>query len=173
MTTAERWVVLAEVTRPHGVRGEVRLRVYNADSDLLLDQRSVRLELPDGAARVQAVSSMRRADGAILAKLAGVDDRDAADALRGARVCVRRDAFPPLDDGEFYVCDVEGARVEGPDGVVGTVRDLASYPTVDALVVEGSKGRFEVPLLDSFVVVVDVGAGVVRITREALDLAFG
>ena len=45
-------------------------------------------------------------------RLAGVDDRDAAEALRGAEVCVRaRRASPPLDEGEFYACDLEGARV--------------------------------------------------------------
>lgn len=172
-----RWIPLAEVTRPHGVVGEVRLRVYNADSDLLLEQRRVRLEAPGpdaGGPRDVVLRSVRRANDALLAKVEGVADRDAAEKLRGFRVCVRRDAFPPLDTGEFYVCDLVGAEVEGPDGVVGAVADLASYPTVDALVVVGEgRGRFEIPLLDTFVESVDAAAGRVRITRDALELVGG
>ena len=58
-----------------------------------------------------SIDRARRADGAILMKLYSIDDRDRADELRGALICVRRRDFPPLGDGEFYVCDAKGARV--------------------------------------------------------------
>ncbi len=90
------------------------------------------------------VDRARRADDAILMKLHGVDDRDRADELRGALVCVQRESFPPLDEGEFYVCDVEGARVSmrrGEPRALGTVRELRNYPSVDVLVVVGERRR--------------------------------
>ncbi len=107
----------------------------------------------------------RRANDAILMKLYSVDDRDGADALRGAVVCVRRREFPPLDEGEFYACDVEGARVvlAGDDSEhdVGVVRTLRSYPTADVLVVDppGGGPAWEVPLTADVVREVDLPSG--------------
>jgi 16S rRNA processing protein RimM len=171
----ERWVPLAVVARPHGVRGEVRLRPYNADSDLLLDAPEVVLRHPGGATRAVAFEWVRRAHDAFLAKLEGLDDRDDVEALRGAEVLVRRLDFPPLEPGEFYVCDVVGAKVVGPDGEIGTVADVVSYPTVESLVVAppgAGKGTFEIPLIEGFIEDVDADAGIVRVTADGAERAF-
>ena len=158
------WIPLAEVARPHGVRGELRLKLYNADSDILLEQDAVLLRLKDGKERAVTVDKARRADDAILMKLRTVDDRTRADELRQAQVCVRRSAFPPLDEGEFYVCDLVGARVlmKAGEGTVplGTVRELRTYPSVEVLVIHAEDGGkdWEVPLVEAFVESVDARA---------------
>jgi 16S rRNA processing protein RimM len=168
-----RWVALAEVTRPHGVRGEVRLRVYNSDSDLLPSQTEVLVRSRAGGERKMGVESMRGADaGHLIAKFRGVDDRDEADGLRNAEVCVRRDAFPPVEEGEFYVCDVIGARVVGPSGDLGEVLDLVSYPSADAFLVKTGLpdvGNIELPLLDEFIDHVDTEHGEVHVKVAAVD----
>jgi 16S rRNA processing protein RimM len=166
---SRRYVPLAEVARPHGVLGELRLTVYNADSDLLLHKPPVRLRLSDGSERDARVTSARENNKALLVRLEGVVDRDQAEALRGALVCVARDAFPPLDEGEFYACDVEGAQAKLASGeVVGTVRGLRSYPTCEVLVVERAGGReLEVPLVETFVGSIDVERG--EVTLQSLD----
>lgn len=149
------WIPLAEVARPHGVRGELRLRVYNRDSDLLLDCEEVLLRTADGAERPARLEGARWSDQALLVLLEGTTSRNDAELLRGAVLSVRRSAFPPLEDGEFYACDVEGATVvlEGGE-VLGTVRELVSFPSVEALVVEGPRGTWEIPLLEGFVAAV-------------------
>lgn len=166
-----RYVPVAEITRPHGVRGEVRLRLYNEASDLLLTRPAITLHLPDGGVRDAKVVGARPVDKAWLVRLAGIDDRNAAEALRGAKVCVPRDAFGPLEEGEFYACDVEGARVMTPEGdLLGRVKSLQSYPTCDVLVVEREGApSIEIPLTDSFVSSVDVEQQVVQlVTLEGL-----
>jgi 16S rRNA processing protein RimM len=170
---SERWVPLAEVMRPHGVRGEVRLRLFNRDSDLLLGLDEVLVRFPDGEEQEVSVDFARRANEAILMRLHAVDDRDGADGLRGARICARRSDFPPAEPGEFYACDVEGARVavEGGDEL-GTVSELRSYPTLDVLVVKASDGGrpWEVPLVESVVKAIDVQGGTVTLlTREGVE----
>jgi 16S rRNA processing protein RimM len=166
-------VPLASVARPHGVRGEVRLKLYNTDSDILLKLDEVLVRLPGGEEHEVSIDSARRADQAILMKLYSVDDRDRAEELRGAELCARRKDFPPLEDGEFYVCDVEGAEVFAPDGsALGRVRELRSYPSVDALIVDAADGGkpWEVPLVAAFVREVDVAAGRVSLaTLEGLE----
>jgi 16S rRNA processing protein RimM len=162
------YIPVAEVARPHGVRGELRLKLYNPGSDLLsrrAGEGRVRLRLPDGSERDVAILQARASNAALLVRLAGVDDRDAAEALRGAEVCVPREAFPALAEGEFYACDLEGARAVMRSGEeIGTVEGIASYPTCDALVVDKGGGRtIEIPLLEAYVGSVDVERKVVEI----------
>src|SRR6476661_894589 len=111
MIEPDAWVPLAEVARPHGVRGELRLKLFNKDSDLLLNLEEVLVRLKEGGEHEVTVDKARRADIAILMKLHSVDDRDRADELRGALICARRRDFPALEEGEFYTCDIVGARV--------------------------------------------------------------
>jgi 16S rRNA processing protein RimM len=120
------------------------------------------LRYPDGTEQEVSVDGARWADDAMLMKLYSVDDRGRADELRGALICVRRGDFPSLEAGEFYVCDIEGARVLLRQGegvaLLGSVRELRSYPTLDVVVVTASDGGkdWEVPLLDAFIEKVDV-----------------
>jgi 16S rRNA processing protein RimM len=152
------------------VKGEVRLKLYNRDSDVLLEQDEVRVRFPDGDEQEVSVDGARRADDAILMKLHSVDDRDTADELRGALVCVERASFPPLEPGEFYVCDLEGARVEMRNGEglspIGAVKELRSYPSVDVLVVQADDGGndWEIPLVEAFVEEVDTARRLVIVS---------
>jgi 16S rRNA processing protein RimM len=159
--------------RPHGVRGELRLRLFNSDSDLLLELDDVLVRFADGEEQEVSVDGARRANDAILMKLHSVDDRDGADELRGARICGRRADFPALDEGEFYACDVEGARVVVEGGEeLGRVTELRSYPTTDVLVVPAKDGgrAWEVPLVEAVVKGVDVEAGTVTLaTLEGVE----
>jgi 16S rRNA processing protein RimM len=169
-------VPLAEVARPHGIKGELRLKPFNKDSDLLLGLDEVLVRMKDGEEHEVSVDRARKADDAILMKLYSVDDRDKAGELRGALVCAKRGSFPELEDGEFYWCDVIGADVVvGPAGheePLGTVRELKAYPTIDVLVVRARDGGkdWEVPLVDAYVRRVDAEAGVVTLaTLEGLE----
>jgi len=160
-----RFVAVAEIARAHGIQGEVRLKLYHDGSDLLAQRPTLKLRLPDGGERTAEISAIRNANKAVLARIVGVADRDAAEALQGAVLLVPRDEFPPLEEGEFYACDIEGARAElGSGEVVGRVLALASYPTCEVLVVERPDGsKLEIPLLDDFVATVDASSGVVRL----------
>jgi len=170
MLSPDRWVPLAEIARAHGVRGEVRLRLFNADSDLLLLADEVLVRTREGDEHEVSVDAARRANDAILMKLHSVDDKDKADELRGSLICLKRASFPAPEEGEFYTCDVIGADVllRKGDGhePLGTVKGYQSYPTTDVLVVRALDGEkdWEVPLLDKYVEKVDVERGQVLLS---------
>src|SRR5579871_6392653 len=167
-----RLVALAEVARPHGIQGELRLKVYNPDSDLLRRRPPVILRLADGTEREASITAARDADKALLVRIAGVSDRNAAEALRGAEVCVPRASLPPPEEGEFYAWDLEGASAVLTSGEpVGQVTELTSYPTCDVLVVARPDGtRIEVPLVETYVARVDAEHALVELhTIEGLE----
>jgi len=159
------WVPLAEIARPHGVHGEVRLRVFNTQSDTLLAQDEVLVRLSDGDEHEVSVESARRAGDAILMKLFSVDDRDRAAELRGAQICVRRANFPEPDAGEFYAVDVIGAEVRLQDARIGEITEILTYPAAQTILVRADDGEtcWEVPLTDAYVANVDVSGRVVTL----------
>jgi len=150
------YIALGEIVRPHGVQGELRVRLYNADSEVLFDLDKVRVELPSGGVDELLLESVRPAGDALLMRVRNVLDRNAAEALRGAKLTVLRSALPAVDDGEFYVCDIIGASAELEDGSsFGRVIDYRSYPTVEVFVVHGDGKQYEIPNLEGFVLSVD------------------
>jgi 16S rRNA processing protein RimM len=159
------WVPLAEVARPHGVKGELRLRLFNKASNVLLAQDEVLVRLADGTEHEVSVDRARRADDAILMKLFSVDDRDRAEELRGALICVRRADFEDTDPDEFYAIDVVGAAVILAGVNIGTASAIVTYPSVEVLVVQAAdgKGDWEVPLTSMYIARVDVAAKVVEL----------
>jgi 16S rRNA processing protein RimM len=162
---SDRLVAIGQIARPHGVQGELRVRVYNPESGLLGRGRTVHIQPAEGPARLSKVARVRETEGALLVTLDGVDDRTAAEAVRGAELLIKRSEFPDLPEGEFYACDVEGARALLNGELVGTVVRLQSYPTCDVLVITKPGGEeVELPLVDGLVDRVDGEAGEVHIT---------
>jgi 16S rRNA processing protein RimM len=157
-------VAVAEIARPHGVRGELRLKIYSGDPTLLQRRPPIQLRDADGKLSAARIAAARHADKALLVQIEGVTDRDAADRLRGKEILVERTEFAPLEEGEFYACDIEGARAVLVTGEpVGTVTGLGSYPTCDVLLIDREGGRIEVPILPQFVESVDAAAKLVKL----------
>lgn len=160
---------IGRILRPHGLRGEVRVQLHWEGSTALFEASGIWLELPRGRQRFD-IEYARKATKGVLLKLDGVDDRDAAEALRDGVVIALRGELQPLAEGEYYLGDLVGAKVLAPDGVVGVVRGVDVHPTVDSLVIETPDGvRLEQPLVEPFIERVDPEAGEVVLTsREGL-----
>jgi 16S rRNA processing protein RimM len=152
------------VARAHGVRGELRVHLHDAGSTTLYDVRKVFV----GDAE-HVVDSVRPTSGALLVKLVGVDDRDAAEALRGRPVTVRR-ADLPLGEHEFLVadlvgCDVTDAATGAPLGQVHTIW----HGPQDILVIHDATHERLVPLVPELLAEVDIpGRRVVVALPEGL-----
>ena len=160
-------VELGRVTRPHGIRGEVRVQLHWAGSDTLEQVREVTLcrgQEPVGVRRIEAA---RRADKAVLLRFEGVRDRDGAEALRGLAVCVPRESLPSPDEGEYYLCDLVGAKVVAPSGIIGEVTEVRVHPSVDTLVIRSPEGKvFEQVIAEPWIVSVDTAGKVVELSSE-------
>jgi len=157
-------IALGVVTRPHGVRGELRVHRHNPRSTLLGELESVLLRRADGeATRVRIEGTREGPKGVLLMTLEGVSGREDAEALRGAELCVLREELPEPPEGEWYHVDLLGLRAVRPDGrEAGRVVEVLAYPTVDCLRVRGEDGEWEVPMVEPWVGEVRVDEGYVE-----------
>lgn len=147
---------IGRVSKAHGIAGELRIVPHWESSDALEQVDELWLTL-DGKRLAFQLERARAVPRAFLVKLRGVDDRNAAEALQGATVSVARGALPALEPGEYYLVDLIGAKVLGPEGEVGVVTEIASHPTVDVIVVRLADGTSaEQPLSEPWLARVDV-----------------
>ena len=129
-------VALAAVAGAHGLKGELRLKLFGS-LEGLARQKSVFV----GGAE-HCLESVKAAGNGAIASLGGVSDRSAAEALRGGLVEVDRSALPPLGEGEYYYADLIGLPCADRDGAgVGTVVAVENYGAGDLLEVEAAGGK--------------------------------
>ena len=166
-------ILIGRVARAHGLRGELRVELHYTGSDALghVDELwlSPAAETAAGAVR-HAIDAARPVPKAYLVQLAGVSDRNAAEALQGRAVWVSRAALPESDEDEYYLVDLLGAKVIGPEGEVGVVVEIATHPSIDALVIRTPDGRsLEQPLVPDWIKRVSVAEKLVELaTLEGL-----
>jgi 16S rRNA processing protein RimM len=132
------WVCVAVVATAHGLRGLLKLRCFTERAEdvaaygPLFDQNGRRL----------ALEVIGPAPGGVLARAQGIDDRNAAEALRGTELFVPRSALPELAPDEFYYSDLEGMEALRPDGSrFGVVHGVANFGAGDLIEVVADDGR--------------------------------
>ena len=137
-------VCLGVITAPHGVRGLVRLKSFTAEPEAIARYRGVQ----DAGGRAVQLELVGAAKGVLLARIAGVADRDAAEALRGTRLYLPRAALPKPGEEEYYHADLVGLPAELPDGTaLGTVVAVHDFGGGDSIEIARPEGA---PLLVPF-----------------------
>ena len=133
----EKRIALAAVAGAHGVKGEVRLKLFSDSAESLAQHQIVLL---GGVER--RLLGIREGGKTAVARFEGVGDRSAAEALRGSLIEVERSALPPLEEGEYYHADLIGLPCEDRDGeLLGTVVAVENFGAGDLLEVELPDGR--------------------------------
>jgi 16S rRNA processing protein RimM len=136
---SERIVRLGEIAGVYGVRGWVKVLSFTEPRSNLFDYTDWLLDRA-GRCRSVRLEAGREKGRSLVAKLAGVDDRDAALALIGTGIAVRRSELPEPAAGEFYWADLEGLEVRTTAGeVLGRVERLVATGANDVLVLDGER----------------------------------
>ncbi|NBC13570.1 MAG: 16S rRNA processing protein RimM [Gammaproteobacteria bacterium] len=152
-------VELGRIGAPHGVRGWVRVVSDTDPPDNILAYRPWLV----GDTEMDPVEG-QRSGKALIARLGGCDDRDAAAALVGKPIAVHRRQLPPPRADELYWVDLEGLAVRTLDGVeLGRVSHLLPTGANDVLVVQGERERLLPFVWDQVVRDVDFGQGLILV----------
>ena len=150
------FLVIGRVLRPHGVRGEVRVAIHTDYPERFAVYRRLHLGPQHTLYRLEG---HRFHQNRVLLKLAGVDDRDAAEALRGQWVQIATADAVPLAEGEVYFHQILSMRVITDAGEeLGEIADIIETGANPVYVVRGMRGEILIPDIPDVVLQIDVAA---------------
>ncbi len=148
------YIIVGRVRRPHGIRGEVRVEILTDYPERLVQHDFLYLAPPQSPDEVEQYpfESVRPHKGILLVKLGGVDERDAAEELRGMLVQVPFEEAVPLEEGEYYHFQLIGMDVETETGEwLGRVAEVIATGAHDVYVVRGPRGEVLLPAIEDVI----------------------
>ncbi|OBH39705.1 ribosome maturation factor RimM [Mycobacterium intracellulare] len=160
-------LTVGRVVKAHGIGGEIVVEIRTDDPDArFAPGNTLRGKASRGGGeRDFVVESVREHGGRLLVRLAGVTDRDAADALRGTLFVVDSDDLPPIDEADtYYDHELEGLRVRTIAGHdVGVVAEVLHTAAGELLAVRRESGEALVPFVSAIVTSVSLDDGAIEI----------
>lgn len=167
---AEDFILIGKVLKPHGIKGDLRVRYFNPDPLFILNYK--RLFLKDtrrGIFRPFDVEGVEVRQREIILRLRGIGDRDAAERWSGSLIYVSREDLPPLEEGEYYWEDILGLQVYTVEGeYLGEVANILPTGGTDVYEVRGPKGEVLLPAVEGVIREIDLEGGrmVVKVPEE-------
>ena len=150
-------MLLGRIAGAHGIRGEVLIKSFTAAPEDIGAYGALSTE--DGARAFEIASARATPKGGVVARLKGISDRNAAEALKGVDLYVARDRLPPPSDDEFYYADLVGMTAVTADGTTfGEIVAVQNFGAGDLIEVRlAGKSKTELfPFTDAVVPDVDV-----------------
>lgn len=158
---------VARIGKPHGIRGEVTVQVLTDAPEERFVKGEV-LHVSGGPVSTLTVKNARWNKAILLLSFVEINDRNAAETLRGSRLEIEADAEPDDDSDEWYEHDLLDLKVMLDGKQVGVVTGLRTNPAQDLLVFEDTDGEeVYLPFVDEFVPEIDTEAGTLTITPPA------
>ena len=152
--------VVGIVMGPHGVHGEVRVRVLS-DVPHRFEPGNTLL-VQDTERTIQSSSPNSR--GSVLLKLEGINSPAAARELTGLELAASTDSSPALPEGEYFHYQLMGLQVRTEDGEsLGRISEIIATGSNDVYVVTGPNGEILLPALAQVILNVDTAAGAMTV----------
>lgn len=155
------YITVGTVVNAHGIRGEVKVNPAGFDPEFIAGFRTLYI-----AGRPMEVRSARVHKNTVLLTLPGVEDMDAALALKGREVAVRR-TDAALPEGEYFDAELEGLTVvdDATGEELGTLEHVLRYPAHKVYEVRGQREYLIPAVRGVFIVSVDPDNGVMRVNN--------
>ncbi len=161
------YVVVGKILRPHGIRGELRMRILTDSPGQLADLEYITLaDSPQSRqGDAQPLLGLRFHKNYALLKLEGCSDRSAAEAYRGKYVLIKREQALPLADGQYYLFQLIGLTARADGEALGKITEVIETGANDVYVVDGGAyGELLLPAHDGTIDEIDFAAQEVRMT---------
>jgi len=158
-----RWIEIGQIVKPHGLSGRVKVLSYLESDRLLPSLKDVWIGPDRDTAKRHTIESARSEGRAHFSlKIEGIEDRNAADALRGLTVSVPYDRLETLPEDEYYWEDLIGLAVVTEDGKpLGRIEGIFPTGSNDVYVCKSGRKEILLPAIDEVIRSVDLEAGTV------------
>ena len=174
-TDAGEFVLLAKITKPHGIRGELKVYPFSGHPENFLKYQEILLGPEGSEERIPYKVNKARTQGKqVLMQLEGCTTRTDAEALVGMQIWLRQDELPELEHNEFYLFELEGKKVVTTKGLeLGMVTGVLETAAHDILAITGKNEEYLIPVqkeffvrIDEEEVVLDVPPGLLEINKN-------
>lgn len=136
--TPPEYLLVGTIVKPHGIRGDVAMRLETDFPERLLEADILYIGAEYTPHEVQRI---RRHSSGMLVQLAGINDRNEAEVLRKAAVYIHIDEAIPLEDGEYYLYEIQGIQVVTDAGkILGQLTDFIETGANDVYIVTSDEG---------------------------------
>ncbi len=157
-------VVVAEVRRPHGLRGEVVLTLLSDVPHRLEEGSELQLVLPSGERKDVVIKTVRVQKGSAVVGFAGSKNREDAETFRGARLEVPRDLVPPSPEGSYYFFELLNCACNDcREGYLGRVVEVVEDGGGLILRVDDGGRELMIPFVRAYLKRVDIGTGTIEV----------
>jgi 16S rRNA processing protein RimM len=165
-------IVLGRIVAPFGVHGWLRVHPFGDDPEAWQKMPqwwlSAEVDAPVARWKAHGLEAVKLHGDGVVAKLAGIDDRDASEALGSCYVGAPREALPPPAQDEYYWADLIGLAVMNlRDQPLGRVKSLIETGANQVLVVVDGEQERLLPFVEHVVKVVDVAGGMIRVDWDS------
>ena len=158
---------MGRIIAPFGVKGWVKVQPLTAAARNLLAYPRWWVGRGADWQEYEVAEAGVHSTKAVIARLAGCEERDAAARFRGNDIAVPRSQLPPVQPGEHYWADLLGLRVvNGESRELGSIVRILQTGANDVLVVQGERERL-IPFIGDVILEVDQGGGVMRVNWSA------
>ncbi|PKI12647.1 ribosome maturation factor RimM [Colwellia sp. 12G3] len=138
MSTEEKQIILGKVGAVYGIKGWLKIHSFTDETEAILDYFPWSLKLGNNTQTVE-ITDWRKHNKVLIVKVAGIDDRDEAQALVGSEILTNETALPELSQDDFYWRDLIGMSVVTNKGYdLGVVTDMMETGANDVLVVKAN-----------------------------------
>lgn len=153
-------IKVGKIVNAVGLKGEVKVYNYSDSSEIY----EITPEMYIGD-KLMEIENVRLQKNMVILKIAGMDDRNAAEDAKGREIFITEDDLPELEEGEFYIRDLIGMAVIEGDTVLGKVKDVIQNTAQDVFEVERENGKqLLIPRVDEFVLDIDLDTREIKVS---------
>ena len=178
MYPKDKYLLVGKTTKPHGLRGEIKIYCFSGQPENFLEYKELTLcDLKGNLSSPIVVTKSRVQGKAAVVKFASIADRTAAESIEGYEVLLLKEHLPQAKPGEYYWHQYQGKELIDKDGSsIGIVKELFSSGAQDILVVATETDEVLVPVIDDFIIeetddtlVVELPPGLLEINADSAN----
>ena len=166
----EKRIAVAIVSKPHGIRGEVKLKSLGDYPSSLLDLEKVYTS--ETSRDFLKINKSWQYKNEVCMEIEGLNSREDAEQMRGMYLYIDLSDLPPLQEGQYYLKNLIGCEIQDDEGVkLGKLKEILQHGAADVYVVSGDR-NFMMPAIKSIIKSVDIEAKMITSRSAALYFEF-
>ncbi|HQC54261.1 MAG TPA: ribosome maturation factor RimM [Clostridia bacterium] len=157
----EDYILVGQVLRAHGIKGELKVVIFTDTSDVFIKLTNCLIN-----ENKYKIEHCRTSNGFIILKLSGIDTRNQAELINGEIYAKKSEIS--LSEGRFFISDLLGFSVQTNEKILGVLKDVYSFKSVDTFFVKGEHNNFSFPALKTVILDINTKSRTILLDQNEL-----